>query len=357
MPDNLHLYHKILHQICQWLPQERITRLRNLALFMTGLYLGGTVHLSLIVRKWLLPGRLPSLVNRLHRFLDNPQVLVQAWYRPLAQHLLAALAGQPLYLVIDCTQVGFHHRLLMVGVTYRKRVLPLAWSVHRGVKGHVTAQEQITLLQSVQELLPRGCEVWLLGDSGFQAVPLLRWLRRQGWHFVIRQSGQRQVRWQGGGWIKLGHLPLSPGEHRVICWVRLTAGHDFGWVWLVLHWQQGEKEPWYLVSDQPDSRQMLRLYRKRMWTEETYGDLKGHGFDLEHTHLCHGERISRLLLGVCLVYVWLLILGSWVVKRGYRSQIDRKSRRDKSYFRLGWDWLEHCFRLGKDVQLRFSPYP
>ena len=45
MPDNLHLYHKILHQICQWLPQERITRLRNLALFMTGLYLGGTVHL------------------------------------------------------------------------------------------------------------------------------------------------------------------------------------------------------------------------------------------------------------------------------------------------------------------------
>ena len=52
-----------------------------------------------------------------------------------------------------------------------------------------------------------------------------------------------------------------------------------------------------------------------------------------------------------------MALGSWVVKSGKRARVDVKSRRDKSYFRLGWDWLEDCLRLGNDCfRLRFVPY-
>ena len=65
-------------------------------------------------------------------------------------------------------------------------------------------------------------------------------------------------------------------------------------------------------------------------------------------------RISRLVLGICIVFVWLITLGSWVVKRGYRHLLDHKSRRDKSYFRIGWDWIERCFDL--PVPIHFSPY-
>ncbi|MEZ4634510.1 MAG: hypothetical protein R2856_05960 [Caldilineaceae bacterium] len=57
-----------------------------------------------------------------------------------------------------------------------------------------------------------------------------------------------------------------------------------------------------------------KLYRTRMWIEEMYGDLKGHGFDLEATQLDDLERISRLFLGVCLTFVWLIATGSRVVK-------------------------------------------
>jgi hypothetical protein len=31
MPNNLQYYYKVLDQLCQWLPEERITRLRNMA--------------------------------------------------------------------------------------------------------------------------------------------------------------------------------------------------------------------------------------------------------------------------------------------------------------------------------------
>jgi hypothetical protein len=74
--------------------------------------------------------------------------------------------------------------------------------------------------------------------------------------------------------------------------------------------------------------------------EEMYGDMKGHGFDLEATHLKDAARISRLFLGICIVFVWLITLGSWVVKRGYRHLVDHRSRRDKSCFRIGWDWID-----------------
>jgi hypothetical protein len=81
MRNNLRIYYTILSQVNEWLPNERITRLRNLALFLSGLYLAGSVHLSHIARELPTPGKLPSLVNRLRRFLNNPRVGARDFYR------------------------------------------------------------------------------------------------------------------------------------------------------------------------------------------------------------------------------------------------------------------------------------
>jgi hypothetical protein len=356
MRNNLRIYYTILSQVNEWLPNERITRLRNLALFLSGLYLAGSVHLSHIARELPTPGKLPSLVNRLRRFLNNPRVGARDFYRPVARQLMGRFEGRCLRLIIDCTKLGFHYQLMTVTVAYRKRALPLAWSVHRGSKGGVAVDKQIALLRYASRLLPRKCTVWVLGDSGFQHVPLLRWMGRRGWHFVVRQTGHINVRQAGGQWTKLANIPIEIGETRYLGWVRLTEKHAYGWVSLLLHWEDGEDEPWYLVSDQPADWRTIRLYKVRMWIEEMYGDMKGHGFDLEATHLRDLDRLSRLVLCACILYAWLIALGSWVIKRGLRHLIDRKDRRDKSYFRLGWDWLKHCLRQGLSLRLQFAPY-
>jgi hypothetical protein len=356
MPNNLQLYHMIERQLCQWLPKERSTRIRNMALFLSGLYLSGQPHLSKIARKWPLLGKLPSLTNRLWRFLNNPRVDVANWYAPVAQEIIARLPAGRIVLVVDTTKVGFYHRMLSIGVAFKKRSLPLAWSVRRGRKGHTLADEQLALFKKVARMLPKQAEIWVVGDTEFQSVRLLRGLRRQNWHFVIRQQGKNAVRWAGQDWLKINRLPLQSGQTCVVGWVRLTKKHDAGWYWLLLHWERGEEEPWYLVSDQPGKAALLSIYRRRMWVEETYGDLKGHGFDLEATHLNDANRIARLVLGFCIVFVWLITLGSWVVKSGYRHLVDHKSRRDKSYFRIGWDWVERCLSLQRPIRLRFQPY-
>ena len=350
MRNNLRLYYTTLAQLTKWLPQERITRLRNLALFFTGLYLAASVHLPHIARKLPIGGKLPSLSNRLRRFLDNPRVSVRDLYRPVVEQLLCAFCGQPLRLLIDCTKLGFDYQVMTVALAYRKRALPLAWSVHRGSRGAIGVAEQIALLGYVRGLIPSTSEVWIIGDAGFQHVPLLRWIREQGWHFVMRQTGHHKVRWADAEWVKLADLPLHEGETRYWGWVHLTEEHDYGPVSLLLHWGAGEEGPWYLVTDQAADWRTIRRYKLRMWIDELHGDMKGHGFDLEATHLRALERLSCLVLGVCLVYTWLMAVGSRVVKHGLRNLVDRKDRRDKSYFRLGWDWLERCLSQGKLLQ-------
>ena len=64
MSNNLQYYYRIQAQLCQWLPQERVTRIRNMALLIMGLHLGRAVQMALIVRKWPVVGKDPSLVNR-----------------------------------------------------------------------------------------------------------------------------------------------------------------------------------------------------------------------------------------------------------------------------------------------------
>lgn len=357
MNTNLHLYSKVKEQICQWQPKERVTRQRNMALFIVGLFLSQAVHLSMIVRKWPSRSKELSLVNRLRRFVDNAQVNVRDWYEPIAGDLLAYCAKERIRLIIDTTKVGFGYRLMTIGLAYRSRTLPLVWSVHRGAKGHTAVSDQIALFEAIRPLVPKDAKVWVMGDTEFESPQLLQWLRVQNWHFVIRQRGSIKVRQPGQPWMNINQFALSPGQTRVIGWVRLTEKYAAGPYWLLLHWEKGEDEPWYLVSDCLGQRRLLQLYRTRMWIEEMYGDLKGHGFDLESTQLDDPDRISRLVLAVCLTFVWLIATGSRVVKRGLRHFVDAKSRRDKSYFRLGWDWIERCLRLDDPFSVSFLPYP
>jgi hypothetical protein len=56
------------------------------------------------------------------------------------------------------------------------------------------------------------------------------------------------------------------------------------------------------------------------------------------------DRLSRVML------------VGWVVKRGLRHLEDRKDGRDKSYFRIGWDWSKDRMRQGRSLRLQFVPY-
>lgn len=117
-----HLYHTWFNWIEQLRPRERITRLRNLAWRLVGIYKSKSVHLSKIALE--IPGAANSLsiTRRLSRLLDNPAIRVREWYEPIARDVLQAVVNTvgEIRLIADGTKVGFGHPLLMVTVAFRR---------------------------------------------------------------------------------------------------------------------------------------------------------------------------------------------------------------------------------------------
>ena len=156
------LYRIWRKRLAELSPDGCQSRWVNMVMLVVGLFKAQSVHLTLIARKLPIRAKKLSLDKRLRRFLDNGAIRVREWYRPVAIGLLraAASAGQ-VHLVIDCSKVGFGHQLLMVGIAYRRRVLPLAWTWVRCRKGHSTTGKQIALLSYVRSLLSGGVKVSL----------------------------------------------------------------------------------------------------------------------------------------------------------------------------------------------------
>lgn len=168
-----HLYATWVGKIRELLPGERVTRVRNVAWMIVGLYLSQSVHLSGMARKLPMAAKLTSTTDRFRRFLSNSAFRVRAWYRQVAMQLLAeaALCGT-VRLIVDGSKVSAGHQLLMVALAYRKRALPIAWTWVRAARGHSTTRKQLALLQYVHSLLPVDAHVVLVGDCEFGAVAI-----------------------------------------------------------------------------------------------------------------------------------------------------------------------------------------
>ena len=353
MPTN-DLYHNWMQQICELRPNQRITQVRNFVWLMIGIYLSRSVCLSRVAGKIPGPAKLVSVTRRLSRFLDNPAVNVREWYQPVAQQWLQAQWGflGEIRLIMDGTKVGFGHMLLMVSLAYRKRAIPIAWTWVKQVRGHTKAYKQLALLNYVRTLLPVDAAVFVVGDSEFGSVEVLKWLDQWQWSYVMRQISKVCVRLdQSSAWQPFGSYVHKPGESVWLGHGYLTAQKNYP-TNLLAHWQIGEEEAWYLATNLPDRTTTLKYYRRRMWCEELHGDLKKHGFNLESTMLHDFDRLSRLTLAVAFLYVWLISVGGRTIHKGLRPLVDRNERRDLSIFQIGLRLTER--RLTNDLSVHIS---
>jgi hypothetical protein len=351
-----HLYHTWFDWIEQLRPSERVTRLRNLAWLLVGIYKSKSVHLSKVALE--IPGaaKSPSITRRLSRLLNNPAIRVREWYEPIARDVLQAMAKTvgEIRLIADGTKVGFGHQLLMVAVAFRRRAIPIAWTWVRKSRGHSSAVKQLALLAHVRRLLPAKTPVLLVGDSEFGSVALIRQLEAWKWGYVLRQKGNHWVKVGESDWQYFGDSVEQPDQSNWLGRGLLTSKHAHP-TNLLAHWKRGEKEPWLLATNLPSRQKTLQAYRRRMWIEEMFGDLKGNGFDLESTHLRHFLRLSRLTLAVVLLYVWLISMGSRAIKNGQRHMVDRVERRDLSIFQVGLRLVKRRLTNALSVSIRLQP--
>jgi hypothetical protein len=360
MAANLPAYDTLLEYCRQFLPEERITRLRNLVWLMLSLLHSTDGHLSSLAEVIALAATELSIEQRIRRWLKNSKIDVRAWYEPFIRSTLRTYTPGVIYVVMDSTQYGPSCRALVMGVAYGGQVLPLGWRVVKGKKGHTCPQLQKELLVEIRACLPAG-PVVLVADSEFCAVAFLNTITDWGWHFIVRVRSNVYLHQGSKEPFTLASVALKPGE--LYCWrsVFWTTEHLFGPLLRLPsrrgYWAKGEDEPLYVLTDTQNEEAALLVYAWRFWIEPLFADFKGRGFHLAQTRIRDPKRLSRLLLVACITFLWTVSVGSQVFHSSEQRLVDRNDRTDRSFFQLGYRLLKRLLKLAEPLRVLFQLHP
>src|SRR5437763_6825048 len=124
-----------------------------------------------------------------------------------------------------------------------------------------------------------------------------------------------------------GHMSFWHG-------VAMTDKH-FGPVHLAVARPLGSEEYWYVISDEAADLKTFEEYGLRFDIEENFLDDKSNGFQLESSLIRSAEALERLCLVLAVTTLYLVWLGTFVVKHGKRRLVDPHWFRGLSYLKIG----------------------
>src|SRR5512138_1298854 len=188
MPINFRTYRTIKRTLAQVLHTRRDSHaeqhLNTLALLICGIVGAQHVQFAQIAEHVPLRGRKnESLIGRFRRWVKSEAITPEVVWLPFAREVVQGLAHAPLTILLDGSVAGRGCVVLMASVLYRGRAIPLLWTVVKGKKGHLPEELHCALVQRLQQLIPDGATVVLLGDGEFDGIKLQTVIRTAGWDY------------------------------------------------------------------------------------------------------------------------------------------------------------------------------
>jgi len=355
MSDNLRRYRAIrngLKQVYGTEPKGNVARhLDTLAALISGIVGSKSSNLPAVAAKVPDCSKRESRVKRFSRWVNNERIDTEIYFLPYADALLGSLASHTLLLAMDGSEVGRKCLALMVSVIYKKRALPIAWTVVKGSKGHFPEEAHVQLLAQVYRIVPEGADVIFVGDGEFDGVTLQTTLDGYGWHYACRTAKDIQLGAEGER-FSFYEVDVQPDECIGLPNVTFTL-QDYGPVLAIAWWQTGYKEPIYLVTNMELAEEACYWYAKRFRIETFFSDQKSRGFNLHKSHISDPKRLARLMIAACLAYIWIIHLGVVAKRDGWLSIIHRTDRCDLSLFQLGLNLLDHVLNEYLPIPVAF----
>jgi len=281
-------------------------------------------------------GKADSQRRRLQRFVAGQHEL-GGFFKNWSQTVVRTWKPQVMVLVVDETKLKDELGVMVVGMVYEGRCIPLAWRVYRANDASAYPAEGqvemvLSLLKHIRAGLPRGQRVRVLADRGIGTSPsLMRGILALGWTFLFRVTRMSKIVLADGSAVAFhdqvqhrGHTYAASGlvfkrRGRIPAHVRVL-------------WQPHATQPWALVTNDPTLTGWE--YAKRMSIELMFRDFKSFGWQLELANLHSPARLERLLIFLVVAYAWLLLWGNSVVS-SMRRQADGLLVRRWSLFRHG----------------------
>jgi hypothetical protein len=351
-------------------------RQRFLEEMVTGLVIGGHVHLSKIARAAGSGDEdIHAAEKRLSRHLDSEHWSLQPVVEELRSWSAADIRDETL-IVADLTDISKYYARKLEGLgkvrdasdpdkrlapgymlfeayvrVGRWQLRPLTIAPLVTYAGGPTSEndELLRHIFTIHEAASgRGTGVL---DRGADRRELLGPLLKQDVGFIIRQRGDRHVQTAGGCTVAIEALAQEIyAQHRPRRWppggwtqtvaVRLPEAPEHELL-LVLHWRRGDSKPLMLLVS-PAARLagrtgawFVKAYRRRWGVEDATRGIKQQ-FHLEQFLVRSWRSIRRLIALVALAFYWLNLWG------------------DDGFQKLRQAFLRHRWRLPKEVTYLFD---
>ena len=355
MTDRDKVYTRVKKTIQKMMKMDPQGQVVTLAMMISGIVMSRNTQLSVMSSEIPTKTKEKSIEMRRRRWVKD-DIDGETVYMPFARQILEAWSHLALVLVMEGSQAGRGCMVLMIGVLYQKRALPIAWLVYKGKKGHASAERHIQALKKVCPILPEESQVVLLGDAEYDTTEMMAWVEENtAWQYVLRTSPQIYIQTNQDN-QPLRDYPVEKGKVFCLQNVGFTQTST-----LTLHviswWASRYEEPIFLVTNIENPYDACRYYRRRFRIETFFADQKSRGFHIHKSHLADPARLSRLLIAACLAYIWMITQGLHVIVENNWSLIDRTERTDKSLFRLGLDWIKYALKHGLEFQPLFHFQP
>lgn len=336
--------YKLLYQFEQvlsaHLPCLNSWQQANVALFSYGVIQAESCQQGAIARAVSSAEQVESTARRFRRWLKNDAVDLPAFFAAWSRWVVRSVGGEHLTLLVDETKLHDRIGVMMVGLAWQGRCLPLAWHTYRAnSEADYPAEGQVGMIGALLEHVKAGVgtdvSVLVLADRGIGCSPALcRVVEALGWHYLFRVTCQtkivtedadytiaRQVQ-PGEVWMQSGQVFKKRG--RIPAHARAV-------------WGMGYTEPWALVTN--DERLTGHEYARRNWQEQSFRDLKSGGWHWGDSHLRSPQHVANLLILLAIAYTWMIALGSQAVAAGFAQPLVRRPngtlRRLWSLFREG----------------------
>lgn len=322
---------------------------KRLVIFAVGVVLAERCTLSKVAEYLPWVGKADSVERRLQRFIADRHVLMGKVQSEWVKWVLTAYDSREVVLLVDETKLSDHLSVMLVGLAYQQRCIPLVWRCYSqdGYPAEGQVKLILSLLERIRAVLPSGMRPMVEVDRGMgTSSKLLRGVQALGWGYLFRVQGSVRLRTQAGNSMALSQL-VKPGES----WA--GWGQVFkkaGWLpsGVCVHWELGHSQPWCLLTN---SRLSAHHYAIRVWQEEGFRDLKSGGWQWQRSQVWQPAHAERLLLVLALAYAWTLTQGTWLAHVPLDIQrLVRDADPDRySLFRLGLRWLRRQLPLHQPV--------
>lgn len=355
------LFYNLFHFICDngiRFHDLRVTSTFVWAVF--GLIVSECVHLS----GWALlrqgEAKVASKERQFSRWLHNDRINPMQVYSPIVKNVMQEWYNRRIYLALDTSQLWNRFTIVCISLVYRGRALPVGWVVCASGSATVGLAIYQRMLAQVAACIGSNQKVVLLADRGFVDVNLLCIVRQLGWNFRIRVKSNILIHRATKGKKKVKALMPAPRGARFFHYVWLTD-RRYGPLSLALaHVHTGKGyEKWAIISDEPVGLDTFDEYGLRFDIEEGFLDFKSAGFQLESSQLPDSQSLSRLLLIMATVTLYLVSTGTAIVEMGKRHLVDAHWHRGLSYCQIGWRWVKRALAWGDKMisQLWLSSVP